>query len=891
LITFKFKNMVTSTRLNWQMAGKSFLQNSSIKKPKRLLRALVITLSLFIVQFLQPTIASGQGNFCAGNCVSGDIRITKAEIVNTSGGALPAICDEVASIPVKLKITFTVISQTRYGFLVTADLYIDGDYVKTIRECSRNTYTKGAGKEFLFQEELAWTCGKKIELRNVFTAWDNAAPIKGNTSICDRVNTDGTLNCSIITPKCYYYGASAEDAIDVLTPVQSGITVTYGGCTDVNGNPVVYKTITFSASGSGGTSPYSFNWVVKEGTTTVATHATSSNTTSSFSYTPASTNTLTVQLVVTDNSTPQKTQTYTNSSVTVQTCCTYPVISNKTLSAICSGSSASLSTFSQTDVTPTSTTYSWSAPTVEGITNETSGTNASSFSTGNLTNTTNAPITVTYSVTPKSGACIGQSFDVSVTVNPILTAGVSIEALPGGAICQGTSVTFTATPVNGGTPSYIWKKNGVTVNGVTGDSYTTSGLANNDKITVEMTSTASPCLTGSPATSNEITMTVNPPLPANVSIEAVPSGAICQGTSVTFTASPTNGGNAPAYQWTKNGVEITNATGVTYTASDLANGDIIRVVMTSNASPCLTGSPATSNGITMAVNPPLPASVSISSNATDNTICSDASITFTASPTNGGNAPTYQWKKNNNNIQGATGTTFTSDELVDGDVITVVMTSNASPCLSGSPATATPITVTVNPVPVAVPVVTEEPSCSSSWVTIEVRKNATETFGVGYKYSYDGGNTWIVSNTYKFKAGAGYNVMVKSPSNCISEAVVCEGETEETTAHSGVNNNEALQVTKPLDINARIGGATKVLAAPNPFTDKVRFTLQSEVSGQGSLEIYNTVGQKIATVYQGFVEAGKQLVKEYHVPVSQRANLIYEFRVGSQKTTGKLLNW
>jgi hypothetical protein len=99
------------------------------------------------------------------------------------------------------------------------------------------------------------------------------------------------------------------------------------------------------------------------------------------------------------------------------------------------------------------------------------------------------------------------------------------------------------------------------------------------------------------------------------------------------------------------------------------------------------------------------------------------------------------------------------------------------------------------------------------------------------------------------------------------------------------------EVQKVQTIDARILGKSKVLAAPNPFTDKVRFTLLSDVSGQGSLEIYNTVGQKIHTVYQGHVEAGRQLVKEYNVPIKNRTNLIYVFKVGDQKTTGKLINW
>jgi hypothetical protein len=57
-----------------------------------------------------------------------------------------------------------------------------------------------------------------------------------------------------------------------------------------------------------------------------------------------------------------------------------------------------------------------------------------------------------------------------------------------------------------------------------------------------MTSSIPTCLTGSPATSNTITMTVGSSMPASVSISANPGNTICQGTSVTFTAVPTNGG-------------------------------------------------------------------------------------------------------------------------------------------------------------------------------------------------------------------------------------------------------------------------------------------------------------------------------------------------------------
>ena len=88
---------------------------------------------------------------------------------------------------------------------------------------------------------------------------------------------------------------------------------------------------------------------------------------------------------------------------------------------------------------------------------------------------------------------------------------------------------------------------------------------------------------------------------------------------------------------------------------------------------------------------------------------------------------------------------------------------------------------------------------------------------------------------------------------------------------------------------ALTGGQTKVTAAPNPYNEKIRFTLQSNISGKGSLELYNMLGQKIKTVYEGQVQKGQVQTVEYNVPNTQRANLIYLFRVGNEKVSGKLI--
>ncbi|WP_286971247.1 T9SS sorting signal type C domain-containing protein [Flavobacterium sp. UBA4854] len=206
----------------------------------------------------------------------------------------------------------------------------------------------------------------------------------------------------------------------------------------------------------------------------------------------------------------------------------------------------------------------------------------------------------TYNLVTSLKGCTNTGSWAVTSTNPAVTASVSIAASPSATICSGAPVTFTATPVNGGTaPIYQWKVNGSVV-GTNSSTYSSSALSNNDVVTCVMTSNAA-CVTGSPAASPGITMTVNPYVAASVSIAAVPSGAICSGTSVAFTATPVNGGAAPTYQWKVNG-SVVGTNSSTYSSSTLSNNDIVTCVMTSNAT-CVTGSPATSAGITMTVNP------------------------------------------------------------------------------------------------------------------------------------------------------------------------------------------------------------------------------------------------------------------------------------------------
>lgn len=76
-----------------------------------------------------------------------------------------------------------------------------------------------------------------------------------------------------------------------------------------------------------------------------------------------------------------------------------------------------------------------------------------------------------------------------------------------------------------------------------------------------------------------------------------PDGALCDGKSVTFTASTTNGGLNPFFKWQMNGI-ASGSNSDTFTANTLTTGDVVNCIFTSSLS-C--NSPATSNSIVVSI--------------------------------------------------------------------------------------------------------------------------------------------------------------------------------------------------------------------------------------------------------------------------------------------------
>jgi uncharacterized protein (TIGR02145 family) len=279
--------------------------------------------------------------------------------------------------------------------------------------------------------------------------------------------------------------------------------------------------------------------------------------------------------------------------------------------------------------------------------------------------------TSTYTVTGTDVNGCSNTAQIVVTVNSLPVVGASATA---SQVCAGSPVTLTGS----GALSYVWS-NGV-LNGVPFIPMATNTYA--------VTGTdANGC-----SNTAQVTVTVTPLLPVSVTI-AASANPFCLGSPVTFTANANNAGSSPTYQWKVNGINAGNATNASY-AYNAVNGDVVICVLTSSET-CTSGNPAISNAIIMIVNSNLPAGITIAASA--NPFCPGTSVTFTATPANGGATPSYQWKVNAANA-GINSSVFIYTP-VSGDLVSCILTSNLN-CVTSNPATSPTITMTERAAPV-----------------------------------------------------------------------------------------------------------------------------------------------------------------------------------------------
>mgnify|MGYP001473402105 CR=1 FL=1 len=283
-------------------------------------------------------------------------------------------------------------------------------------------------------------------------------------------------------------------------------------------------------------------------------------------------------------------------------------------------------------------------------------------------------------------ASTGGSTDNHSIKNVVIYADLPpSEAGADQSICSGQTVQLGTASV----PGYVYSWTpGADLDDVTisNPTFSANNSTTNPAVRKFYVSTA---LASSPgcASQDSVTITV---LPAPSLSIVASSTTICSGDVVNFTATASNVVGTASYQWLVNGSpEGTDSP--TFNSGSLNDGDVVSCVVTGGG-PCAS---ATSNDIAITVTQPVTPSISISGNTS---MCEGSSITFSATTTNGGTSPVYQWMLNNNPV-GNNNNSYTATGLQSGDVIHCELTSNAG-CVTNNNALSNTISITVYPNPV-----------------------------------------------------------------------------------------------------------------------------------------------------------------------------------------------
>ncbi len=258
-----------------------------------------------------------------------------------------------------------------------------------------------------------------------------------------------------------------------------------------------------------------------------------------------------------------------------------PVIAAKS-TPICSGTSFAVTPAdaSPTEIVPSGITYTWTvvdnANTMgeSGVLTPTSNTISQT-----LTNSSNQPQIVAYTITPVAGNCPGATFPINVTVNPLPTGTITIAETSGLAnndriICSNENATISALPVVGGLTDYEYTWSvpvGATARGVLESSFQ-SNVAGTYSLSFRNISTG--C---SSATQTSTTLSVN--TAPTVGTISSTYNTVCVNSSIQLEGVGSTGGATPytSYWWytgNSNGASTTLTSSVLVTGVSAGTGNI-----------------------------------------------------------------------------------------------------------------------------------------------------------------------------------------------------------------------------------------------------------------------------------------------------------------------------
>ena len=450
-----------------------------------------------------------------------------------------------------------------------------------------------------------------------------------------------------------------------------------------------------------------------------------------------------------------------------------PVIPSQTISS-CSGSTVvfAANNLPPSIIVPSGTIYTWTVPSNPNVTGESNQTAASTIFSQTLTNTTNAPQSLVYTVTPRTSSCIGSSFAITVTVNPKPKVANTTTA-----ICSGSRFTFTPSSTVTGNLipigiRYLWSTPATPLSltgGASGSGSSITGLLSNSSAVVQnAVYTVTPFyvgISGDTCVGNTflLIVTVNPLPPVVVN----PNPAIiCYGNSITLSAT-----GADRYTWSP-AVGLSDTTSAVVSANPtsttiyIVNGvnqttgcsKVAEVVVTVNPTPAVTVTPL-------------------------NTIlCKGYSTTLIAS-----GADSYSWSPS-----AGLNSSVGSSVVASPDSTTAYLVTGA---VQSTGCTDTAIAyISVNPIPAMPTVTNNSPLCSGD--TLRLSAQTTTTGNVIYSWQYPdltfhAGANVTIPNVGVTSSGiysvavtinsctspvATTNVVVRQSTSSVTNATICLGQ-------------------------------------------------------------------------------------------------------------------
>jgi|GEM_PF-2862111 len=369
------------------------------------------------------------------------------------------------------------------------------------------------------------------------------------------------------------------------------------------------------------------------------------------------------------------------------------------------------------------------------------------------------------------------SISVSISPKPAVTVQPVAQT-----VCANGSATFSVTANNA--ISYQWRRNGVNILGATTATYSVASATTALAGSIDVVITGnSPCAS---VTSSAVAFVVN----TTATISTHPATqSLCEGSSLSLSVVTSN---ATAYQWRKNGVNITGASSSSYVVASTAsthsgNYDVV----VSSAAPCLA---LTSNVAVVTINK----AIQVTTKPLAQTLCVGNSMTLSISANNQAG---YQWYQGNSQLVGATSSTYTVSSVTGSNSGTYkVYITALAPC---SDSFTVPVSVTINNPMVVITHPTSQTVCEGTNVTF----TSAVSFATGYQWRKNGVNIAGATN-------GNYTITAAGLTNAASYDVFA---TTSAPCPSITTNSASLSVNKPIAITAQPVATTVCVGSPISF--------------------------------------------------------------------------